>query len=341
MIAKGLLEYLRLVRLPIRLGLDGRAMADRFLGQVLVVQPDIPLERGFQVVTATDVVRAQNVSNAPVEALDHPVGLGPARRDEALLDAECGAALIEVAPFGRLVLSVGSKAVGEFLGVVGQARLGHERRCLVQRPEKTFGRAGALVGHEVHVYPARGAIDGHKGVAELVLVAHLWEIFDVDVHEARFMGLEGFAGTRLGICFLWPLRDAVLAHYSIQRRAVHSRLYELPRHRQQVVRRQAEGRAQIQHPRVLPVSQRLAQPVRCVTSIRRRFTALPLDDRVPRLTKTRCQFVNGTFGLANRPFHQRCRRRVLVQAQQDPGSFSHRAKTSARVIRPISNWRVL
>ena len=54
-------------------------MADRFLGQMVVVQPDIALERGFQIVAAAEVVRAQDLGNAAVEALDHAVfGAAPA-----------------------------------------------------------------------------------------------------------------------------------------------------------------------------------------------------------------------------------------------------------------------
>ena len=79
MIANSFFEYFRLVRLPVLHGLNGRAMTDRFLRQMVVVQPDIALERGFQIVAAAEVVRAQDLGNAAVEALDHAVfGAAPA-----------------------------------------------------------------------------------------------------------------------------------------------------------------------------------------------------------------------------------------------------------------------
>ena len=59
MLANSFLEDPRLVRLPILQGLDGRAMTDRLLGQVVVVQPDIALERGFQIVQGQAQRRAR------------------------------------------------------------------------------------------------------------------------------------------------------------------------------------------------------------------------------------------------------------------------------------------
>ena len=96
--------------------------------------------------------------------------LGPPRRNEAMIDAELGAALIEAVRSGRPALAVGSEAVGECLGVVGQDRVDRERRRLVQRPDQALGRGHALVRHQLHIDPARGAVDGHEGVAPPVRI---------------------------------------------------------------------------------------------------------------------------------------------------------------------------
>ena len=215
--------------------------------------------------------------------------LGPPRRNEAMIDAELGAALIEAVRSGRPALAVGSEAVGECLGVVGQDRVDRERRRLVQRLEKTLSRACALVGHQLHVDPACGAVDGHESVAALVLVAHLREVLDVDGHEARLIGFEGLGrrpGPGLGLQVRQP-GDAVAPQHAIQRRAAHGRFDEFPHHRQQIVQGQAQRRAQIQHQRFLAVVQRLGQPMRRVTAIRRRRAAPPFPDGVPRRTEAR------------------------------------------------------
>lgn len=234
----------------------------------MVVQPHIASYCYFEVVPASRVVGARDGDNAAVVALDHAVGLGPARRDDAVLDAELGAASIEAVLPAWLTLAVGSEAVGEFLGVVGQDRLGLERGCLVQHLEKALGRTGTLIGHQLHINPARGAIDGHKGVAPLVLVAHLGRVLDFDVHEARHVGLEGLAGPGRDMGFLRQLGDAMASQHPIQRRAAHLWGNELARNCQQIVQRQAQLAAEIQHQRSLPVVEVLGEPIRRVTAIR-------------------------------------------------------------------------
>lgn len=129
------------------------------------------------------MVRTQNFGNSAAKALDRAVGLGPAREDEAVLDAELGAALIEAVHSGRLTLAVGGEEGGEFFGVVGQDRVDIERSCLVQRLEKAHGRMRALIGHQFQINPAGGAVNGHKSIAPLVRVAHIGEVPDVSVHE--------------------------------------------------------------------------------------------------------------------------------------------------------------
>lgn len=62
----------------------------------------------------------QDLANAAMEVLDHAVGLGMARRDEALLKVMFGTDPIEAMLAGRLTFSRGAEPVGEFLAVTGE-----------------------------------------------------------------------------------------------------------------------------------------------------------------------------------------------------------------------------
>jgi len=53
----------------------------------MVVQRDVAVQGLLQVLTGPEVVRAQQVGDAPVEALDHAVSLRVARGRQAVLDA--------------------------------------------------------------------------------------------------------------------------------------------------------------------------------------------------------------------------------------------------------------
>ena len=101
------------------------------LGQVVVVQRHVAVQGLFEVIAGAEVVRAQQVGDAAVEAfpqgaslpledLAHAVGLRPPRPRQAVLDAERRAQLIEHVLPGRRALAGGHEAVGEFRAVVGQ-----------------------------------------------------------------------------------------------------------------------------------------------------------------------------------------------------------------------------
>lgn len=55
----------------------------------------------LQVKGAVEAVGFQNVANAAVEPLYHPIGLGRLRRCQAVLNAELGAKLVELVLAGR------------------------------------------------------------------------------------------------------------------------------------------------------------------------------------------------------------------------------------------------
>jgi hypothetical protein len=48
---------------------------------------------------------------------------------------------------------------------------------------------------DLDVDPARGSVDGGKEVLSAVLIRHSGQIFDVNMHEARFVVLEGLDWT--------------------------------------------------------------------------------------------------------------------------------------------------
>ena len=55
-------------------GLDGGSVVERFLWEMLVVEPDVAMQGCLQVSGAVEVVGAQDLRLAAVEALEHTVG---------------------------------------------------------------------------------------------------------------------------------------------------------------------------------------------------------------------------------------------------------------------------
>ena len=159
--------------------------------------------------------------------------------------------------------------------------------------------------------------------------------------KSRLIGLKGLVDHCLGIGVVRQLGEAVAPQHPIGRRAAHLRGNELTRHCQQIVQGQPQHSVQIKHQRLLPVVQCLREQVQRVTAISRRAPPAPLHDGVRRLTEARHQLVNDAFRLSNRLAHRRRGGRILVQAQQHPGPFFHRAKTPTRTSRPIRNGRLL
>ena len=56
------------------------------LVKLLIVEQDIPVQRGLQFFAGTEVVALQHLFDAAVEALDHAVGLRMLRRGGAVFD---------------------------------------------------------------------------------------------------------------------------------------------------------------------------------------------------------------------------------------------------------------
>lgn len=140
-------------------------------------------------------VLGDDVRDAAVKSLDEAVGLGVARRAEAMLDAQSSATHVEgmfVAGGARLLL----EAIGEAGAVVGEQLDDAHRSGVVQSIDEVDGTVGFHVGVNADEDPARSPIDGYVEVAALCLVGHLRQVLDVDVYEAWFVVLEGLGFSR-------------------------------------------------------------------------------------------------------------------------------------------------
>ena len=62
-------------------------MPQGFLWQLVIVQPDIPQDCGLKFFAAMEVMGAQDVGDAPVEAFNHAVGLRVFWAGRAMLNA--------------------------------------------------------------------------------------------------------------------------------------------------------------------------------------------------------------------------------------------------------------
>lgn len=81
---------------------------------MMVVQPLVLPQRVVQVLARLDAAGA-HVGDAPFEAFDHLVGLGPLGQEQAMLDPALGTQPIEAVTPRRLALASRGKAVRELL----------------------------------------------------------------------------------------------------------------------------------------------------------------------------------------------------------------------------------
>ncbi|MPN18767.1 hypothetical protein SDC9_166130 [bioreactor metagenome] len=95
MIAYVLQEQLRGFHLPALECLNRRVVPQRFLRQVLVVQPHKAVQRLLQILGTVEVMRAKHLAQTAVESFDHPVGLRRPGLGQSMLNAQRLAQLIE------------------------------------------------------------------------------------------------------------------------------------------------------------------------------------------------------------------------------------------------------
>ena len=261
---------------------DRGDMADILLWDVVIIEVKILLQGGFQVTGGGESGGFQHFGDAAVEAFDHAVGLGVVGFDEAVVDAVGGTGLVEGVLAGGLALAGGAEAVGELFAVVGQHGAKDERRLGAQALQETGGGVCRFVRPNLEVDPAAGPVDGRDQITVFGLVGHPGQVFDVDVHEAWLVILEGLGQRRFPLDLRQQVGQpghAVTAQTPIQRRARQVRTDELAGHHQQVVQWQQQEFAQLDHHEFLHRVQGRGQPVRRVRAVVDRVPGSPTTNR--------------------------------------------------------------
>lgn len=126
-------------------------------------------------------MRFEHICNAPVEALDHAVGLWCSRLGQAMLNVQSLAQLVEFMAFTGLALTPGKQPVCELLAIVRQDLLYVDWAGLVQGAQKRACSSGCLVALDLNKHPACGTVNGYKQEAPAWLVWHLRQVLDIDV----------------------------------------------------------------------------------------------------------------------------------------------------------------
>jgi hypothetical protein len=161
------------------------------LWKVVIIDIDIALQGRRQVLTGAKVVGRQDLADAAVKALDHPVGLGMARRDKAVFNVLLVADPLEAMLTRQFPLTGRAEPVGKLLAVVGEDLGDPEGGGLEEMGQEALGAGGGLLRQDLDRHPARGTVDGGKQLATRVLVRHLRQVLDVDRHKAGGILLEG------------------------------------------------------------------------------------------------------------------------------------------------------
>jgi len=140
-------------------------------------------------------VAIEGLAEAPVEALDHAVGLGPVGSGELVFDAVALADLVEgMSACAAVALSPArvAEAVGEFRAVVGQDGVDGMAEGLQEALQAGGYGGSAAFLDDLHVHEAGGPLDGHEDVGGLALQAG--QVLQVHMHVAEWRGRERLGG---------------------------------------------------------------------------------------------------------------------------------------------------
>ena len=220
--------------------------------QVVIVDLDIALQGRRQGLPGATAVGRQDLADAAVKALDPAVGLGMARRDEAVLEVRCVADPVAAVLAGRFPLTGRAEPVGEFLAVSGQDGGDLKGGGVEEMGQEALGAGGGLLRQDLNLDPARGAVDGGEAVATRVRVGQLRQVRDIDRHHAGGIVFEGRIGrlaARVTGQQRLEVRDPRAAPAPIQTGARHPRVQERAGHRQAVIPGQQPGLAPGHHHR--------------------------------------------------------------------------------------------
>ncbi len=89
------------------------------------------------------------------------------------------------------------EAVRKLAAVVGQDVFDRHRSNALEPAQEVCAADLGLIAIGAKVDPARRPIDGDEQVAPMRLIGHLWQVFDVHMHEAGLVVLERLLDWRL------------------------------------------------------------------------------------------------------------------------------------------------
>ena len=191
-------------------------------------------------------MRPEHIGDAPIEALDHPVGTGCSWSGEAVLDAQVLTELVKLMPARGITGPAAKEPVREFLAIIGENLADPDRARLVQRSQKGARTGRRLVGFDLHKHPARGPVDRYEQVTPALLIGHLRQILDVHMHIARNIALERLVRGRLGLRLEGvEIAHAMPAQTAIEPGAGHLAAEEFPGDGKQVIQGKQQRAPQV------------------------------------------------------------------------------------------------
>ena len=227
-------------------------------------------------VAAGSLSGADGGGDAPVEALDHAVGLRPIRSGEAVLDGLPADDVEGVVAGGTVVglaLHVDGEAVGELAAIVGEDGVDRVREVRKEAPQEAGGGLGVASRMDLQVDVASGPVDGDKGIA--LLPPEGRQVLDVDMDEADASRLEGTDRRFVG---LGPTADAVALEAAMDGAARQLGVDAAAHHLGDVVERQVEAAAQLADQPFLEFRQLGGDPLRHMRTVGDRIATAPAAD---------------------------------------------------------------
>jgi hypothetical protein len=252
----------------------------------LVIGVDECFEEGIALVVGCELVlssvagrrlAADGLGDAAIEAFDHAVGLGMEGAGEPVLDLVPLADPVERMVAGGMGVGTpagGPEAVGELGAVVGENGV-HLVREGGEEAVQALGDSGRVaVCDDLDIGEAGRPVDGDEHIAGPAFEAG--QVLEVDMHEADAGGLEGLGN---GFVDQGPVRDAMALEAAVDGAPAEARIEAAVHDLDDVVERQLEALAQLDHQLFLERAQADRQTVRRVGAIGDAGAASPAPDR--------------------------------------------------------------
>lgn len=161
------------------------------LNNMLVIELHILSQGGCHLFRVSKIGAFYQVRKASIKTFHHAIGLGMFGRDQAMFNVQPRTGLVKPMVAGWLAFTVGGKAVGKLLAIIGQDDTDVHGAFLMQAPDKGSGRLCAFVMDDFQVDPAGCPVDSHQQVTLLRVIGHVGQVLDVDMDIARLIVLEG------------------------------------------------------------------------------------------------------------------------------------------------------